>query len=103
MRSLVFAVVFPVLLQAQSLEVVSGRVRADSTNPVAGAKVVVQMAPDRATDSTTTDADGRWQLSFANGTGDYLVRITRVGYKPLRQRLRRGADSAAMALDTVLE
>ena len=103
MRSLVFAVFFPVLVQAQSLEVVSGRVRADSANPVAGAKVVVQMAPDRTTDSTLTDVDGRWQLSFANGTGDYLVRIMRVGYKPLRTRLRRGADSAAIMLDTVLE
>lgn len=103
MRSLVFALVVPTLLQAQSLEVVSGRVRADSTTPLAGAKVVVQMAPDRATDSTRTDADGRWQLSFANGTGDYLARITRVGYKPLRARLRRSADAAAIVLDTVLD
>ncbi len=103
MRSLVLAVVLPALLQAQSLEVVSGRVRADTTTPVFGAKVFVQMAPDRASDSTLTDADGRWQLSFANGTGDYLVRITRVGFKPLKVRVRRGADSSAIALDTALE
>ncbi|MBI3789280.1 MAG: carboxypeptidase regulatory-like domain-containing protein [Gemmatimonadetes bacterium] len=58
-------------------ETVSGVARADSTTPVAGAKVLVQMAPDRATDSTLTDADGRWSLQFAEATGDYLVRITR--------------------------
>ena len=98
------ALLAPSLLRAQgSFESVGGIVRADSTRPVVGARVVVLMAPDRITDSTLTDAEGRWQLSFANGTGDYLVRITRIGFKPFQRRARRSADSTSITLDATLE
>lgn len=61
---------------------------------VANATITVTRAPDRLFQSTTTDASGRWSLIFAEGTGDYLVHATAVGYGSARKRAQRDPRGA---------
>jgi len=73
-------------------ELLRGRVMADTLGtPLAGATVVVTRGPDREVQRTTTGTDGRWQLAYATGTGDYLVSVTYIGRVPVRKRVTRGA------------
>lgn len=85
-------------------EVLRGRVTADSAGtPLPGVTVTVTRGPDREVRTTTTGADGRWQVAFANGTGDYLVGATAIGRAPFRRRVTRGAPGfpAAGSRDSV--
>lgn len=73
-------------------ELFRGRVTLDSAGtPAPNATVTVTRGPDRQVKSTTTGADGRWQLAYPNGTGDYLVSVTAIGRAPVRKRVTRGA------------
>jgi hypothetical protein len=75
-------------------DVVQGRATTDSGAAVAGADVIVTMAPDRISAATKTDGSGRYAIVFERGTGDYLVHVSAVGYAPFRKRVARtGADS----------
>ena len=65
-----------------------GRVINDSAQAVIGASVFITRGPDRKLLQTTTDSSGRWSLSFENGTGDYLVAVTAVGYANARRRVQ---------------
>jgi hypothetical protein len=75
-------------------EVIRGRATSDGTLPVPVADVVVTMAPDRQTFSTKTDSAGTYRLVIPNGTGDYLVHVTKIGFTQFRKRVtRNGADT----------
>ena len=97
--SLALALTLPganALAQAGSLrrEVIRGRATTDGTVPVPLADVVVTMAPDRQLFQTKTDSAGYYRLVIANGTGDYLVHVGKIGYTAFRKRVQRtGADT----------
>lgn len=75
-------------------EIIQGRATSAGTTPVPGAQVVVTMAPDRLTFTTRTDTTGGFRLVIPNGTGDYLVGLSKIGYTPFRKRVTRaGADT----------
>lgn len=65
-----------------------GRVTNDSGQAVSGATVIITRGPDRAHKETTTDSTGRWQLTFENGTGDYLVAVRALGFGSARRRVQ---------------
>ncbi len=71
-------------------EILIGRVVTDSGVPVPTAQVIVTRAPDRLSQTTETGVDGRWNIRFAEGTGDYLVYIAGAGWKTFRKRVTRG-------------
>lgn len=75
-------------------DVVHGTVTSDS-GVVAGADVIVTMAPDRRSEAAKTDAAGHYSIIFEHGTGDYLVHVSATGFETFRKRVTRtGADSA---------
>ncbi|MDB4905988.1 MAG: hypothetical protein JWO05_772 [Gemmatimonadetes bacterium] len=74
-------------------ERLTGRVTSDSTHPLAGAEIIVTRGPDRLVKRDTSGSDGRWSISFAEGTGDYLVYISAAGFKPARRRMQRASDT----------
>jgi hypothetical protein len=85
-------------------ELLRGRVAGDTAGtPLPGVTVTVTRGPDREVRTTTTGADGRWQVTFPNGTGDYLVGVSAIGRAPFRRRVTRGAPGqpAAGAADSV--
>lgn len=74
-------------------DVIQGTVTSDS-GAVAGADVIVTMAPDRVSEATKTDATGHYTIAFEHGTGDYLVHVSATGFATFRKRVTRtGADS----------
>jgi hypothetical protein len=83
----------PRVLYGQA-EIIRGRVVADSGQAVHAADVYATRAPDRETKLARTDSLGNFSVRFEDGTGDYLINIRAIGYKPLRKRVRRErADS----------
>mgnify|MGYP001556799017 CR=1 FL=1 len=92
---LLIAILWAVPCAAQTHhDTIRGTVTIDSGKVLAAADVIVTMAPDRISRATTTDNAGRYSMEFANGTGDYLVHISAVGYGTFRKRVTRtGADS----------
>lgn len=73
---------------------VRGRVTSDSGAAIAGADVIVTIAPTTNTVRQTTDSTGRYALAIPDGTGEYILYIGAAGRKPFRLRLTRsGRDS----------
>lgn len=74
-------------------DVIQGTVTSDS-GAVAGADVIVTMAPDRLSEAAKTDVAGHYAIVFERGTGDYLVHVSATGFETFRKRVTRtGADS----------
>jgi hypothetical protein len=78
-------------------DIIRGIVTTDSGGAggvVAGAEVVVTIAPARNSRMTRTDSSGRYSMLFTDGSGDYLVHVSAVGYNTFRKRVTgTGADS----------
>lgn len=83
-------------------ETIKGRVTDDSSRVVVGATVFVTRGPDRLLKQSVTDTAGRYGISFENGTGDYLVAISAVGFKAARRRVQRTGASLELIADFVL-
>jgi hypothetical protein len=83
-------------------EIIRGRVTTDSGAVLAGAAVFVTRAPDRLTMSTKTEADGRYEIVFEQGTGDYLVHVSAVGRRTLRKRVTRQGGDSVFVVDAQL-
>jgi hypothetical protein len=82
-------------------EIIRGQVTTDSGVPISGAEVVATRAPDRAFKSAQTSADGRYEIVWEDGTGDYLIHVAALGRKNFRQRVTRtGSDSVFVVDET---
>ena len=92
----------PVLDHSRRTEVLRGRVTTDSGKAIAGATVIATMAPDRTSQQTTSDADGRYELTFEQGTGDYLIYSIAPGFRAFRKRVTLTAASATLTVDVRL-
>ncbi|MGH7651589.1 MAG: carboxypeptidase regulatory-like domain-containing protein [Gemmatimonadaceae bacterium] len=84
-------------------EVIRGQVTSDSGVPIPNADVVITRAPDRAFKSTQTSADGRYEIVWDDGTGDYLVHIAALGRKNFRQRVTRSGSDSVFVVNAKLE
>lgn len=83
-------------------DVIQGTVTTDSGAVIAGADVIVTMAPDRVSQGTKTDAAGRYSLVFAQGTGDYLVHVSATGRVTFRKRVTRAGTDSIFTVDAKL-
>jgi Carboxypeptidase regulatory-like domain len=95
------AIASPGLAQTPA-DVIRGRVTNDSSKAIVGATVFVTRGPDRAFKQTATDTDGRYSITFENGTGDYLVAVTAVGLKAARRRVQRQNNERELVADFAL-
>jgi hypothetical protein len=75
-------------------------VTTDSGAAIAGAEVVATRAPDRAFKSTLTDKDGRYLIVFEQGTGDYLLHVSALGYTTVRVRVKRTGNETLLVPTT---
>jgi hypothetical protein len=83
-------------------EIIRGRVATDSGRALAGADIIVTMAPNREVFRTTSDSAGGYELAIAAGTGDYLVYIGAIGRRALRKRVTRVANESTFVVDARL-
>lgn len=84
-------------------EIMRGQVLTDSGVPIAAAEVIATRAPDRAFKSATTSADGRYEIVWDEGTGDYLVHVAALDRKTLRKRVTRAGEDSVFVVDARLE
>lgn len=96
----------PSLLHAQLAptrrEIVRGKVTADSGAALPVVEVIVTMAPDRVSKATSTDAAGVYEITFENGTGDYLVHFSAPGWQTFRKRVTRTGGDSVFVVDARL-
>ncbi len=64
---------------------------------------MVTRGPDRLTQQGITDSTGHYLVSFAEGTGDYLVYVTAAGLKPVRRRVSRQTTEHEFTADFAME
>jgi len=83
-------------------DVIKGRVTTDSGAVVAGAQVIVTMAPTRAVVQATGDASGNYEIKLDNGTGEYLLYISAVGRVAFRKRLTATGGDTTFVIDARL-
>jgi hypothetical protein len=84
-------------------EALKGRVTTDSGRAVVGATVLVTMAPSRIVQQAITDSAGLWAVEFESGTGEYLVFISAVGYRPYRRLVALSVSSPSLNVDVALQ
>jgi hypothetical protein len=87
---------------AQSREIVRGRLTADSGRSIPNALISTTRAPDRAVRQTRTGADGNWSIVWPDGTGDYLVQATAIGFEPGRARATRHGSDSVLVINMAL-
>lgn len=82
-------------------DVIQGTVTSDS-GAVAGADIIVTMAPDRLSEATKADAAGHYSVVFEHGTGDYLVHVSATGFATFRKRVTRAGTDSVLLVDVKL-
>jgi hypothetical protein len=84
-------------------QVIHGHVTADSsTNPIVGANVVVTVAPTAEVIATKTDSTGAYRISVARATGEYVLNVNLIGWKPFRQRVNIAASDSVAVVNVKL-
>lgn len=83
-------------------DTVRGTVTVDSSRVLLGADIIITMAPLRDSRMTKTDTSGHYSIVFDEGTGDYLVHISAVGYETFRKRVTRVGTDSVFTVDTKL-
>lgn len=85
----------------QKHHVIQGRITSDS-GAVADADVIVTIAPTAETVLGKSDAAGNYHLAITNPTGEYIVNISALGYRPFRQRVTITAVDSTVTVNTKL-
>ncbi len=77
--------------------VIQGRVTSDSGGAaITTADVLVTIAPSAETVLGKTDANGAYRIEIGNPTGEYILNVSALGFRPFRQRVTIApADSIA--------
>jgi hypothetical protein len=83
-------------------ERVRGLVVSDSGAPIPGADVVVTRTTDRQFMATRTGADGRFVIDFPDRSGDYAVRVSALGFRPVTKHVVVPAGAAEVVVDVQL-
>jgi hypothetical protein len=83
-------------------DTIRGTVTTDSGRVMPDADIIVTMAPARESRATKTDSSGRYSMAFEQGTGDYLVHISALGYETFRKRVTRTGVDSTFTVDAKL-
>lgn len=99
----VLLLLFPTAAAAQNgAEVVRGRVLAQDSPPVSGAKVTVTDLQSLSTRTAETNDQGYYTTVFLGGTGQYVVSVRAIGYTPITGRVRKKGDSQVLIANVTL-
>ena len=81
-------ILVPSILFAQDRQhIIQGRVTSDSGAAIPAADVIVTIAPSAEIVTGKTDVAGNYRLVIANPTGEYILNISILGFRPFRQRV----------------
>ena len=95
---LALALLRPLAAQAQSADVITGRVLDDAGKPVVGARVTALSVETEITRSVITDRNGRYMINFADGGGRYTLQISFLGLADVNRTIvREGNEDLLVA------
>ena len=89
--------------QAQSADVIRGRVTSAMGSAIANASVMATTASGGLRRQARTDESGRYTITFPNGEGDYFLLVTAIGFAPKQFQLKRLADEEILIGDVVMK
>ncbi|HSL72474.1 MAG TPA: carboxypeptidase-like regulatory domain-containing protein, partial [Longimicrobiales bacterium] len=87
---------------AAQTDVIRGRVTDPVGQPLADVRVTATSLPGNVTRSATTNSEGRFQIAFPGGPGDYIMGYTVFGYAYRQFQLKRLADEEVLIADARL-
>ena len=86
-------------VQAQTVDVIRGRVTGPENQPLDGAQVTITTLAGAVSRSARTDANGRYTVTFPGGDGDYFATFNAIGYAQRRYEIKRVADEDILIAD----
>jgi hypothetical protein len=89
----------PAVVSAQDADVLTGRVTSEDGQPVVNARVEAVSAETEITRSVLTDRNGRYTIVFPDGGGQYVLRISFLGYADVVQTLARDGEEELLLRD----
>lgn len=106
-RLAIVAAAFGALLAApaaaqQSTDIIRGRVTGPDTLPIEGARITATSYQGNIAKTAQTDRNGRFQIIFVNGEGDYWIEVAKIGYNRRRFEIRRVGEEQVMLADARL-
>jgi hypothetical protein len=96
--------VVPTRLAAQRAHTITGRVTTDSATAIAGADIIVTIAPSAVSSSVKSAADGRYLIVIPSesATGEYLLYVGALGRQSFRRRITIPAADSSASIDARL-
>jgi hypothetical protein len=86
----------------QSTDIIRGRVTGPDTLPITGARITATSYQGNISKTAATDKNGRFQIIFVNGEGDYWIEVAKIGYNKRRFEIRKVGDEQVMLADARL-
>jgi carboxypeptidase family protein len=86
----------------QTTDIIRGRIIGPDTLPIVGARVTATSYQGNISKGTQTDRNGRFQIIFINGEGDYWIEVAKIGYNRRRFEIRKVGDEQVMLADARL-
>jgi hypothetical protein len=87
---------------AQQTDMIRGQIVSRDGRAIENARISATSIPNNVTRAATTDKEGRYAVTFANGDGDYWIAVAAIGFAPKRFELKRLADEAILNGDARL-
>src|SRR5215831_18022764 len=91
----------PALAQ-QSTDIIRGRVTGPDSLLISGARVTATSYLGEISKSTVTDKNGRFQIIYVNGEGDYWIEVAKLGFTRRRFEIKKIGDEQVMLADARL-
>jgi hypothetical protein len=91
----------PARLAAQT-DVIRGKVTNTEMLPLANVRVTATSIPGNVTREARTNNQGMFQISFPNGTGDYIMGYALIGYNYRQFEIKRLVDEDVLLADARL-
>jgi hypothetical protein len=88
----------------QQTDIIRGRVLGPppDTLPIQGARISATSYQGSVTKTVTTDRNGRFQIIFVNGEGDYWIEVAKIGFNRRRFEIKKVGDEQVMLADARL-
>jgi hypothetical protein len=93
----------PCAADAQSVDVIRGRVIGPDSVPIENANVRATTLTGNVSRTARTDRQGRYTITFPNGEGDYIMTFAALGFAQRRFEVKRVADEDVLIADARLQ
>jgi hypothetical protein len=87
---------------AQQADIIRGKIIGPDSQPILNASIQVMDLASGVTKQAKTNKDGRFNVVFPNGGGDFMIYVTAIGFTQKKYQIKRLADEEVLIADTKL-